>query len=97
MDIEEPQGEIEIKLIKTAPLDALVSLYKDAGWWKDSYGDSPEFLNKIVADSALFAGAFVNKKMIVLNMGICWEKNLRKFLYYKRGILSIAFRVMLSI
>ncbi len=65
MDInEEPQGEIEIRLIKTAPLDALVSLYKDAGWWKDSHGDAPEFLHKIVADSALFAGAFVNKKMI---------------------------------
>ncbi len=65
MDIhEEPQGEIELKLIRTAPLDDLVLLYKDAGWWKDSYGDSPEFLHKIVADSALFAGAFVNKKMI---------------------------------
>ncbi len=63
MDIEEP-GEVEIKLIKTAPLDALVLLYKDAGWWDDSHGEAPEFLHKIVADSALFAGAFVNKKMI---------------------------------
>ncbi|MCP3940451.1 MAG: GNAT family N-acetyltransferase [Desulfobacteraceae bacterium] len=57
-------GKIEIKWIKTASLDALVSLYKDAGWWEDSYGDAPEFLNRIVADSALFAGAFLNKKMI---------------------------------
>jgi ribosomal protein S18 acetylase RimI-like enzyme len=56
--------KIEMKLIKTAPLDDLVSLYKDAGWWKDSYGDAPEFLHGIVADSALFAGAFKNKKMI---------------------------------
>jgi len=55
---------IEIRLIKTASLDALVLLYKDAGWWKDSYGEAPEFLHRIVADSALFVGAFANKKMI---------------------------------
>jgi ribosomal protein S18 acetylase RimI-like enzyme len=57
-------GKIEIKLIKTAGLDEIVSLYKDAGWWKDSYGESPEFLEGIVAGSALFAGAFENNKMI---------------------------------
>ncbi|MCP4721765.1 MAG: GNAT family N-acetyltransferase [Desulfobacteraceae bacterium] len=55
---------IEIRLIKTASLDALVLLYKDAGWWKDSYGEAPEFLHRIVADSAIFVGAFANKKMI---------------------------------
>lgn len=57
-------GKIEIRLIKTACLEALVSLYKDAGWWKESYGESPEFLQGIVAGSALFAGAFENTKMI---------------------------------
>ena len=57
-------GKIEIRLIKAACLDDLVSLYKDAGWWKDSYGESPEFLQGIVADSALFAGAFENNKLI---------------------------------
>jgi ribosomal protein S18 acetylase RimI-like enzyme len=57
-------GKIEIRLIKTASLEALVSLYKDAGWWKESYGESPEFLQGIVAGSALFAGAFENTKMI---------------------------------
>ncbi len=65
MDIhEEAQGEIEIRLIKNASMDALVSLYRDAGWWKDSYGDAPAFLQGIVANSALFAGAFLNQKMI---------------------------------
>ncbi|MBA3013241.1 MAG: GNAT family N-acetyltransferase [Proteobacteria bacterium] len=58
------QTEIEIRLIKTASLDALVALYKDAGWWEDTYGESPEFLHHIVGNSALFAGAFLNKKMI---------------------------------
>ncbi len=56
--------KIEIRLIKTARLDEIVSLYKDAGWWKNSYGKSPEFLRGIVAGSALFAGAFENNKMI---------------------------------
>ena len=65
MDIQESlSGKIEIRLIKTACLDELVSLYKDAGWWKDSYGESPEFLEGIVAGSALFAGAFENNKLI---------------------------------
>lgn len=61
---EERSGKIEIRLIKTARLEEIVALYKDAGWWKNSYGESPEFLNEIVTGSALFAGAFENKKMI---------------------------------
>lgn len=65
MDTQQaPPKKIEIKLIKTARLDEIISLYKDAGWWKNSYGESPEFLRGIVAGSALFAGAFENNKMI---------------------------------
>jgi ribosomal protein S18 acetylase RimI-like enzyme len=60
----DTMARIKIKFIRAAPLDDLVALYKDAGWWKSSYGESPEFLNHIVADSGLFAGAFLNKKMI---------------------------------
>jgi len=55
---------IEIKIIKTAPLDLLAALYKDAGWWQESYGDAPGFLHGIVADSSLFAGAFADNKLI---------------------------------
>jgi ribosomal protein S18 acetylase RimI-like enzyme len=55
---------LEIKLVKKAPMDALVALYKSAGWWDKSYGDAPEFLNRVVADSALFAAAFLDGKMI---------------------------------
>jgi spermidine synthase len=65
MDIDEsPSGEIEIRLIQTASLSELVFLYKDAGWWKDSYGEAPDFLRGIVAGSALFAGAFENQRLI---------------------------------
>ena len=56
--------EVQIRFIRTAPLDCLVALYKDAGWWKSAYGEAPEFLHGIMAGSALFAGAFLNKKMI---------------------------------
>ncbi len=56
--------DIQVRFIRTAPLDVLVFLYKEAGWWKDSYGESPEFLHNIVMDSALFVGAFSGGKMV---------------------------------
>ena len=52
----------EIKLIKTASRDDLFLLYTDAGWLTP--GDSSDFLGRIVADSAVFAGAFLNNRMI---------------------------------
>jgi len=55
---------LEIKLIKIACLDDLLALYIDAGWLPKNYGESTDFLSHIVTDSALFAGAFLNKKMI---------------------------------
>lgn len=53
-----------IKIITSASMADLIRLYKDAGWWESSYDRNPEFLNKIVKDSALFAGAFWEKKLI---------------------------------
>ncbi len=58
-----PEG-VEIRLTRTAPVKDIISLYRDAGWWEDAYDESPGFLEKIPRDSALFAGAFLNKKMI---------------------------------
>jgi len=58
-----PEG-VEIRLTRTAPVKDLISLYRDAGWWEDAYDASPGVLEKIPRDSALFAGAFLNKKMI---------------------------------
>ena len=55
---------LEIKLIKIACLDDLLALYIDAGWLVRNSGESTDFLAHIVTDSALFAGAFLNKKMI---------------------------------
>lgn len=55
---------IDIKIIKTADAKELKQLYKEAGWWEASDEDNMDFLNKIVEQSALFAGAFYKKKLI---------------------------------
>jgi aralkylamine N-acetyltransferase len=54
----------QIKIIKSAPIQELSQIYKDAGWWESSWNENPDFLNYIVKDSAVFAGAFFDKKLI---------------------------------
>ena len=56
--------DINIKIIKSASITDLIALYKSAGWWEPSYDQQSEFLNHIVSDSAVFVGAFAEKKMI---------------------------------
>ncbi|HCY87602.1 MAG TPA: N-acetyltransferase [Desulfobacteraceae bacterium] len=56
--------DLDIRIIRSAPLDELKALYKDAGWWDASYGEAPEFLLSVPRDSAVFAGAFYKKKLI---------------------------------
>ena len=53
-----------IKTIQSAPMDDLIKLYKDAGWWEPSYDEHPEFLNYIVKDSAVFVGVFLENNLI---------------------------------
>lgn len=53
-----------VRPIKSALTEELKDLYKDAGWWDPSYDLNPGFLNHIVKDSAVFAGAFYKKKLI---------------------------------
>ncbi len=57
-------SDIEIRLVRTAPTGDMIALYKDAGWWEDAYDGDHSFLRKIPGGSALFAGAFMGKKMI---------------------------------
>ena len=59
-----PSEQLIIKTIKTASMEELIQLYKEAGWWQPSYDYDPEFLNYIVKDSAIFVGAFLDKKLI---------------------------------
>jgi len=55
---------LEIKLVRTVPVDEFQALYQDAGWWQDDYKISDAFLLQIPEKSALFAGAFLEKKLI---------------------------------
>ncbi|NOX33223.1 MAG: GNAT family N-acetyltransferase [Deltaproteobacteria bacterium] len=53
-----------IKTVKSAPENDLIRLYKEAEWWAPSYDNDTRFLKSIVRDSALFAGAFLGKRLI---------------------------------
>lgn len=57
-------ANIIIKPVQSAPRDDLVCLYKEAGWWDDSWGSHPEFLDSIAQDSSVFVGAFLKKELI---------------------------------
>ena len=56
--------DITIKIITSASIDDLATLYKSAGWWESSYDLEPEFLNHIVKNSSVFVGAFFKEKMV---------------------------------
>lgn len=62
--IEEQPERYQIKAVTQAPLAELIDLYKDAGWWESAFASDPGFLTRIAADSAVFVGAFVDKKLI---------------------------------
>ena len=57
-------NKIKIKIIKSAPTLDIIQLYKEAGWWEPNWDKNHDFLNSIVKNSAIFAGAFLNKKLI---------------------------------
>jgi len=61
---ENPSENVIVKSITSASLPELICLYKDAGWWETEYEKKPEFLHHIVRDSAVFVGAFLEKKLI---------------------------------
>jgi len=61
---DDVSSKLIIKTIKIASKKDLIRLYKEAGWWDTSYDKHPEFLNRIVEDSAVFVGAFLEKNLI---------------------------------
>lgn len=62
--MDDPDQNVRIYFLKTADTSALKSLYKDAGWWDENCAQHPEFLSRVVQQSALFVGAFHDQKMI---------------------------------
>ncbi len=53
---------IEVKIVKEADIEQLVGLYKDAGWWHDSFGTA--FISEIMKNSFCFAIAVKNGRII---------------------------------
>lgn len=62
--MDDPDSPVKVHFLKTADSDALKALYQDAGWWDEACERHPEFLSQVVSKSALFVGAFCEKKMI---------------------------------
>ena len=60
----QKKAKIEVRLVETADSGDIKALYEDAGWWETQYNDNQDFLKDLPRDSALFAGAFEEKKMI---------------------------------
>ena len=62
---------LKIKIVKTAPLDELIALYKDAGWWNAANDEAdPQFIQKIIAGSFAFCVAELDGKIIGMGRSI---------------------------
>ena len=63
--------KIEIKIVKSADIEQLIALYKDAGWWKEENdGTDPSFIQKIIEGSFCFAIAVIEDKIIGMGRSI---------------------------
>ena len=62
---------MEIKIVKTADIQQIINLYKDAGWWKEENdGIDPDFIQKIISGSFCFVIAVENDKIIGMGRSI---------------------------
>ena len=55
---------IEIKSVTEVDIAAVEALYRDADWWEDDYV-AAEFIPEMVANSIVFAGAFLPDSTMV--------------------------------
>lgn len=89
----EKLNGLEIKLVRSVPVDEFQALYQDAGWWQDDYKITDDFLRRIPEKSTLFAGAFWGKKLIGMGRALsdlCSDAYIQDVAvlsaYQKRGI-----------
>jgi len=63
--------QVNVDVVKTANIEQLKSLYKDAGWWK-WYEDSsdPHLIEKIIQGSFCFVVASINGRIIGMGRAI---------------------------
>ena len=62
-------SEVEIRIITSASMEEVVSLYKCAGWWEDHY-IAEAFIPGMVKNSTCFAGAFDHDRMIGMGRAV---------------------------
>jgi len=60
-------NQTEIRLVNSWPEDEIVLLYKDAGWWKDTYDKAG--IPQLIAGSFAFAVAVDQKTGTSIGMG----------------------------
>ncbi len=65
-------ADVEIKVIAAADRDALKSLYRQAGWWqeRDQAPGGDSWLDRLVAGSFCFVGAFAGGKMVGMGRAV---------------------------
>jgi len=64
--------EVEIKVIARADRDSLKKLYQQAGWWQESdeTPDDNSWIDRLVAGSFCFVGAFSGQEMIGMGRAV---------------------------
>lgn len=64
-------SEIQIKIVKTAPAEEILALYRHAGWWQTD--ENPEYLNtvkRIISDTFCFVIALDGERIIGMGRAI---------------------------
>ncbi len=65
---------LKIKIIKNIKIEQIIDLYKEAGWWDEDDEKNPIKVKKIIKESYIFIGAFIENKLVgmarVLSDGI---------------------------
>lgn len=56
------EAPIEVRVAKSAKVSDIVALYKDAGWWDESFDES--WVPGVVTGSFRFVGAFEGERMV---------------------------------
>jgi len=60
---------IKIKAVKTADIEQIIALYKDAGWWEESFGDG-EFIPLTIRNSTVYVAAFEGTHIVGMGRAI---------------------------
>ena len=68
--------EIKVNITKTADIEQLKQLYREAGWWNEEIDNTdPDLINKIIQGSFCFAVASIDDKIVgmgrAISDGVC--------------------------